>query len=276
MVQADPPRHGPGRALPRPARPGRAADLAGPGPAVDHELIDARGHRRAEGARSSPRACRSRSSSRRRGRRRRPSAAPTSAAAPTARGSASRRRRTGRSTRPAELAEVLATLEAIQQEFNAAQSGGTRVSLADLIVLGGVRGRRAGGAGRRPRGHGSVRPGPHRRDAGADRRRVVRGARADGRTASATTSGRARRCPPSSCCVERANLLTLTAPEMTVLVGGLRVLGRQLPSSPRTACSPTGRDADQRLLREPARHGHGVEPTRATASTRAATAPPAS
>jgi hypothetical protein len=58
--------------------------------------------------------------------------------------------------------------------------------------------------------------------------------------------------------IDKAQLLTLTAPEMTVLIGGMRVLktnagGRSMASSP----APRG--ADQRLLREPARHGHGVE-----------------
>ena len=71
-----------------------------PIPAVDHPLIDAAGHRRAQGQDARPRASRSRSWSRPPGRRRPPSAAPTSAAAPTARAFAWRRRRTGRSTSP--------------------------------------------------------------------------------------------------------------------------------------------------------------------------------
>ena len=136
LVQAAAPRHGAGLALPRPVGSGAAA-LAGPGPGGRPRADRRARHRRAEGARSSPRACPSPSWSRPPGRRRRPSAAPTSAAAPTARGSASRRRRTGRSTNPAELAKVLETLERIQQDFNGAQSGGKQVSLADLIVLGG-------------------------------------------------------------------------------------------------------------------------------------------
>ena len=56
---------------------------------------------------------------------------------------------------PAELAKVLQTLEKIQQDFNRSQSGGKKVSLADLIVLGGVRGRRASGEERRARREGS-------------------------------------------------------------------------------------------------------------------------
>jgi catalase-peroxidase len=59
--------------------------------------------------------------------------------------------------------------------------------------------------------------------------------------------------------VDRAQLLTLTAPEMTVLVGGLRVLGANTGGASRTACSRRIRHADERLLRQPARHGHRVE-----------------
>ena len=74
---------------------------------------------------------------RRRGHQPRPSAAPTSAAVPTALAFASRRRRTGTVNNPSELAKVLQTLEAIQKSFNDSQVGGKKVSLADLIVLGG-------------------------------------------------------------------------------------------------------------------------------------------
>ena len=64
--------------------------------------------------------------------------------------------------------------------------------------------------------------------------------------------------PPETLLVDRANLLTLTAPEMTVLVGGMRVLNaNDGQSAARRLHRPAG-DADQRLLREPARHGHGV------------------
>jgi catalase-peroxidase len=70
------------------------------------------------------------------GPRPRPSAAPTSAAAPTGRAFAWRRK-SWAANQPAQLAKVLGVLEGIQQAFNAAQSGGKKVSLADLIVLGG-------------------------------------------------------------------------------------------------------------------------------------------
>ena len=81
---------------------------------------------------------------------------------------------------------------------------------------------------------------------------------------------------PEELLVDRASLLTLTAPEMTVLVGGLRVLGANAGTHrPRRPHRPA-RDADQRLLREPARHGHGVAGVlRPSTSTRGATAPPA-
>ena len=102
---------------------------------------------------------------------------PTSAAAPTAPGSAWSRSAAGRSTSPSSSARSLDTLEGVQREFNA-PAGGAKISLADLIVLAGSRGRREGGAGRRRRGDRAVPPGPHRRHPGADRRRVVRGARA--------------------------------------------------------------------------------------------------
>jgi len=59
--------------------------------------------------------------------------------------------------------------------------------------------------------------------------------------------------------VDRAQLLTLTAPEMTVLIGGMRVLKHQLRTDPAWRLYQEAGSADQRLLREPARHGHGVE-----------------
>jgi catalase-peroxidase len=106
-----------------------------PIPAVDHPLVDDKDIADLKAKILAP-ACRFRNSSRPPGRRPRPSAAPTSAAAPTARASVSRRRRTGRSTSRKQLAKVLEKLEAIQKEFKA-QTGGKKVSLADLIVLGG-------------------------------------------------------------------------------------------------------------------------------------------
>ena len=65
--------------------------------------------------------------------------------------------------------------------------------------------------------------------------------------------------PAEELLVDKAQLLTLTAPEMTVLVGGLRVLGANAGQSQARRLHQAAGDADQRLLRQPARHGHGVE-----------------
>ena len=98
VVQADAPRHGPDRALSRPARSEGDADLAGPDPRGGSSADRGAGHCRSEGENPRAPACPFRSWSRRPGRRRRRSAAPTSAAARTARAFASRRKRTGTST----------------------------------------------------------------------------------------------------------------------------------------------------------------------------------
>ena len=66
--------------------------------------------------------------------------------------------------------------------------------------------------------------------------------------------------PAEDLLLDRANLLTLTAPEMTVLVGGLRVLDANFEQTP-LGVFTSARDADQRFLREPARHGHDVDRT---------------
>ena len=101
---------------------------------------------------------------------------------------------------PAQLAKVLKTLEGIRRASStAAQAGGKKVSLADLIVLGGLRRRRAGGEERRARRDGAVHAGTHGRVAGADRRRIVRGARADRRRLPQLPEGSATRCRPRRC-----------------------------------------------------------------------------
>jgi catalase-peroxidase len=125
---------------------------------------------------------------------------------------------------PAELAKVLAVLEGVQRTFNAAQAGGKRISMADLVVLGGCA---AVEAAAQQAGHAVTAPfRPGRTDAtqaqtDADsfaplepvadgfRNYVRKGLEADA----------------AEKLVDRAQLLGLTAPEMTVLVGGLRVLG---------------------------------------------------
>jgi catalase-peroxidase len=159
---------------------------------------------------------------------------------------------------PAQLARVLACWKASSKEFNAAQTGGKRVSLADLIVLGGCAAVEA--AAKRPVTRSRC---PSRRAAPTPRRnrptcRIVRRARteADG---FRNYQKRAYTVPAEALLVDKAQLLTLSAPEMTVLVGGLRVLGANTGRSRGTACSRACPDAEQRLLRQPARHGHGVE-----------------
>jgi catalase-peroxidase len=125
---------------------------------------------------------------------------------------------------PAQLANVLRTLEAIQKDFNASQSGGKKVSLADLIVLGGCA---AIEKAAKAAGHDVRVPfTPGRTDASQEQTDVESVAplepTADGfRNYLRGT----QRVSPEELLVDRAELLTLTAPEMTVLVGGLRVLG---------------------------------------------------
>ena len=125
---------------------------------------------------------------------------------------------------PAQLAEVLRTLEAIQKDFNKSQSGGKRVSLADLIVLGGCAGieKAAKGAG-----HDVKVPfAPGRMDASQEHTDVDSFAPLEPVADGFRNYARGKqRLSVEELLVDRAQLLTLTAPEMTVLVGGLRVLG---------------------------------------------------
>ncbi len=124
---------------------------------------------------------------------------------------------------PAQLAKVLTTLEAIQKEFNAAQSGGKKLSLADLIVLGGAA---AVEAAAKKAGHNVTVPfSPGRMDASQEQTDVASFAvlepSADGfrNFIKAGHTGSA-----AELLVDRANLMSLTAPEMAVLVGGMRAL----------------------------------------------------
>jgi catalase-peroxidase len=131
---------------------------------------------------------------------------------------------------PAELAKVLQKLAGIQKEFNGAQSGGKRVSLADLIVLGGCA---AVEAGALRAGHDVQVPfTPGRMDASQEQTDVhsfaVLEPTADG-FRNYLRSG--HEGSAAELLVDRANLLTLTAPEMTVLVGGLRVLNANFGQS---------------------------------------------
>jgi catalase-peroxidase len=125
---------------------------------------------------------------------------------------------------PAQLAKVLQTLQAIQKELNASQSGGKKVSLADLIVLGGcVAIEKAAKDG----GHDVKVPfTPGRMDASQDQTDAHSFAPLEPTADGFRNYLRGKqRLSAEELLVDRAQLLTLTAPEMTVLVGGLRVLG---------------------------------------------------
>ncbi len=166
---------------------------------------------------------------------------------------------------PAQLATVLQTLEGIQRDFNTAQSGGKKVSLADLIVLGGCAGVEQAA---KNAGHAVNVPfTPGRTDASQEQTDVeafaVLEPVADGfrnyQKSKFTVSA-------EELLVDRAQLLTLTAPEMTVLIGGLRALNANVGQAPhgiftsrpgtltndffvnlldmRTAWKPTAADAD--------------------------------
>lgn len=124
---------------------------------------------------------------------------------------------------PAELAKVLETLEQIQNNFNSSQSNGKSVSLADIIVLGGCA---AVEEAAKSAGHDVQVPfTPGRTDASPEQTDVdsfaVLEPTADG---FRNYVGNGHQRPAEELLVNRAHLLTLTAPEMTVLVGGLRVL----------------------------------------------------
>jgi catalase-peroxidase len=131
---------------------------------------------------------------------------------------------------PTQLKTVLQTLERIQKEFNSAQSGGKKVSLADLIVLGGCAGVEQAA---KNAGHDVTVPfTPGRTDASQEQTDVMSFAvlepAADGfrnylKTKYAVSA--------EELLVDRAQLLTLTAPEMTVLVGGMRVLNANFGQS---------------------------------------------
>ena len=131
---------------------------------------------------------------------------------------------------PAQLQSVLQTLEGIQKEFNSAHSGGKSVSLADLIVLAGCAGIEQ--AAQRA-GHNVIVPfTPGRSDATQEQTDVASFAvlepAADGFRNYLKTR---YTVPAEELLIDRAQLLTLTAPEMTVLLGGLRVLNTNVGAS---------------------------------------------
>ena len=145
---------------------------------------------------------------------------------------------------PAQLAKVLKTLEGIQSAFNKAQSGGKKVSLADLIVLAGCAGVEQAA---KNAGHEVTVPfTPGRMDASQEQTDVASFAvlepKADGfrnyqKTRYAVSA--------EELLVDRAQLLTLTAPEMTVLVGGMRVLNANSGEVPAWRLHQAAGDAHQ-------------------------------
>jgi catalase-peroxidase len=132
---------------------------------------------------------------------------------------------------PAELAKVLSVLEKVQKDFNASLTGGRKVSLADVIVLGGCAA--VEGAAKKA-GHTVTVPfSPGRTDASQEMTDVesfaVLEPIADGfRNYCRKDSNRS----PAELLIDRSQLLTLTAPELTVLLGGLRVLNANFGKSP--------------------------------------------
>ena len=132
---------------------------------------------------------------------------------------------------PGQLAKVLQALEGIQQQFNSAQTGGKKVSLADLIVLGGCA---AVEQAAKNAGHTVMVPfTPGRTDASQEQTDAptfaVLEPKADG---FRNYQKRKYAVSAEELLIDRAQLMTLTAPEMTVLVGGLRVLNANFGQSP--------------------------------------------
>jgi catalase-peroxidase len=131
---------------------------------------------------------------------------------------------------PAELAKVLPVLEAIRNEFNAAQSGGKKISLADMIVLGGCAGVEAAA---KAAGHNVTVPfSPGRADASQEQTDVnsfaVLEPAADG---FRNYAHKDLKGTTTEWLLDKAHLLNLTAPEMTVLIGGMRALDANYGSS---------------------------------------------
>jgi catalase-peroxidase len=134
---------------------------------------------------------------------------------------------------PAQLDRVLSVLEGIQRDFNARAAGGKRVSLADLVVLAGDAGVEAAAEAA---GHAVQVPfTPGRNDATAEQTDAhsfsVLEPAADGFRNWRRPDSAVATVSPESMLLDRAHLLTLSAPEMTVLLGGLRVLGANVGGS---------------------------------------------
>jgi catalase-peroxidase len=131
---------------------------------------------------------------------------------------------------PPQLAKVLRTLEGLREEFNGAQPGGKKISLADLIVLAGSAGVEKAA---KDAGHAVTVPfAPGRTDASQDQTDVDSFAVLEPVADGFRNYQKARYAVPAEdLLIDKAQLMTLTAPEMTVLVGGLRVLGANVGQS---------------------------------------------
>ena len=131
---------------------------------------------------------------------------------------------------PAQLAKVLKTLEGIQSAFNSAQSGGKKVSLADLIVLGGCAGVEQAA---KNAGHEVTVPfSPGRTDASQEQTDAASFAVLEPKADGFRNYQKAKYAVSAEeMLVDKAQLLTLTAPEMTVLIGGMRVLSANFGGS---------------------------------------------
>ncbi|MBD3422451.1 MAG: catalase/peroxidase HPI [Chitinivibrionales bacterium] len=132
---------------------------------------------------------------------------------------------------PEQLSRVLQSLEKIQSEFTAAQSDGKKVSLADLVVLGGCAAIEKAAA---DAGHAVTVPfTPGRTDAAQEQTDVDSFALLEPEADGFRNYLKTRfTVPPEELLIDRAQLLTLTAPEMTALIGGLRVLNVNYQQSP--------------------------------------------
>ncbi|MGD9264995.1 MAG: catalase/peroxidase HPI [Lysobacterales bacterium] len=125
---------------------------------------------------------------------------------------------------PAELAEVLEKLAGVQEDFNGSQQGGKRVSLADLIVLGGAAAIEQAASQAGVEAQVPFKPG--RTDASQEQTDVESFALLEPRSDGFRNYyGDGNYLSPADALVDKANLLTLTVPEMTALVGGMRALG---------------------------------------------------
>ena len=152
---------------------------------------------------------------------------------------------------------MLRTLEGIADAFNAAQTGGKKVSLADLIVLAG--GAAVEQAARDAGFDVEVPFAPGRTDASPEQTDVESFTnlepRADG---FRNYVGKGNRLPAEYLLIDKANLLTLSAPEMTVLVGGLRVLGANYDSSKLGVFTATPGSLTNDFFVNLLEHGHDV------------------